>query len=33
MDILTQKRVTNNGDGAGYFKHCMRILSLLSHML
>ncbi|SEH87641.1 Relaxase/Mobilisation nuclease domain-containing protein [Ruminococcus flavefaciens] len=23
MDILTQKRVTNNGDGAGYFKHCI----------
>lgn len=23
MDILTQKRVTNNGDGAGFFKHCV----------
>lgn len=23
MDVLTQKRVTNNGDGAGYFKHCV----------
>lgn len=23
MDILTQKRITNNGDGAGYFKHCV----------
>ena len=23
MDILTQKRITNNGDGAGYFRHCV----------
>lgn len=23
MDILTQKRVTDNGDGAGYFRNCI----------
>lgn len=23
MDILTQKRITDNGDGAGYFKYCV----------
>ena len=23
MDILTQKRITDNGDGAGYFRHCV----------
>jgi len=23
MDILTQKRITNNGDGSGYFRHCV----------
>ena len=23
MDILTQKRITNNGDGAGYFRNCI----------
>ncbi len=23
MDILTQKRITNNGDGAGYFRYCV----------
>ena len=23
MDILTQKRITDNGDGKGYFRHCI----------
>ena len=23
MDILTQKRITNNGDGKGYFRNCV----------
>ena len=23
MDILTQKRITNNGDGRGYFRNCV----------
>ena len=23
MEILTQKRITNNGEGAGYFRHCI----------
>ena len=23
MDILTQKRITDNGDGRGYFRNCI----------
>lgn len=23
MDVLKQKRVTDNGDGRGYFRHCV----------
>ena len=26
MDILTQKRITDNGDGKGYFRNCVDYL-------